>query len=110
MLLDEKSPIEFTSLGRWWGSDPVHKCQVEIDIIGEQDKSTALLAECKWTNEKVDLGILETLLEHSKLFSYQKLHYFLFSKTGFTKGCVERAENLGNVSLVSFREIVKETK
>ena len=107
MLLDGKAPIEFTSLGRWWGSDPVHKCQVEIDIIGEQDKSTALLAECKWTNEKVDLGVLDTLLERSRLFSYRKLHYFLFSKTGFTKGCVERADDLGNVSLVSFREIMK---
>lgn len=107
MLLDGKAPIEFTSLGRWWGSDPVHKCQVEIDIMGEQDKNAALFAECKWTNEKVDLGVLDTLLERSRLFSYRKLHYFLFSKTGFTKGCVERADDLGNVSLVSFREIMK---
>lgn len=107
MLLDGKAPIEFTSLGRWWGSDPVHKCQVEIDIMGEQDKNAALFAECKWTNEKVDLGVLDTLLERSRLFSYRKLHYFLFSKTGFTEGCVERADDLGNVTLVSFREIMK---
>ena len=37
------------------------KVQAEIDIIGEQDKNTALFAECKWTNEKVDLGVLEIL-------------------------------------------------
>ena len=37
------------------------KRQAEIDILAEQDKNTALFGECKWTNEKVDLGVLETL-------------------------------------------------
>lgn len=105
MLLKGECPVEFTSLGRWWGNDPVHKCQAEIDIMGEQDKETALFAECKWTNEKVDLTVLETLVERSKLFSYKKMHYFIFSKTGFTKGCAEKAEELGNVTLVGYREM-----
>jgi len=107
LLLGGESPLEFTSLGRWWGNDPVHKCQVEIDIMGEQDKDTALFAECKWTSEKVDLAVLETLFERSKLFPYKDKHYFLFSKSGFTKGCVEKAKELGNVSLVTYGEIVK---
>lgn len=107
-LLDEKCPIEFNSLGRWWGNDPKEKKQTEIDIMGEQDKDTALFGECKWTNEKVDLGVLETLVKRSKLFSYTNVHYYLFSKTGFTKGCIDRAEELGNVSLVSYNEIVGE--
>lgn len=105
-LLDEKCPIEFNSLGRWWGNDPKEKKQTEIDIMGEQDKDTALFGECKWTNEKVDLGVLETLVKRSKLFSYTNVYYYLFSKTGFTKGCIDRAEELGNVSLVSYNEIV----
>ena len=107
-LLDEKCPIEFNSLGRWWGNDPKEKKQTEIDIMGEQDKDTALFGECKWTNEKVDLSVLETLVKRSKLFSYTNVHYYLFSKTGFTKGCIDRAEELGNVSLVSYNEIVGE--
>lgn len=107
-LLDEKCPIEFNSLGRWWGNDPKEKKQTEIDIMGEQDKDTALFGECKWTNEKVDLSVLETLVKRSKLFSYTNVHYYLFSKTGFTKGCIDRAEKLGNVSLVSYNEIVGE--
>lgn len=53
LLLSGKCPVEFSSLGRWWGNDPVEKSQAEIDIIAEQDKSTALFGECKWTNEKV---------------------------------------------------------
>ena len=107
LLLDGKSPVEFTSLGRWWGNDPIEKAQTEIDILGEQDKMTALFGECKWTNEKVDLGVLETLLRRSHLFQYSRVHYFLFSKSGFTKGCMERAGELGNVALVSYEDMLK---
>lgn len=103
-LLEEKCPVEFNSLGRWWGNDPTEKKQAEIDIMGEQDKDTALFAECKWTNEKIDLGVLETLVKRSKLFSYINVHYYLFSKSGFTKGCIDKAEEMGNVNLVSFLE------
>ena len=99
--------MEFTSLGRWWGNDPIEKAQTEIDILGEQDKMTALFGECKWTNEKVDLGVLETLLRRSHLFQYSRVHYFLFSKSGFTKGCMERAGELGNVALVSYEDMLK---
>ena len=108
LLLSGKSPVEFTSLGRWWGNDPVQKCQAEIDIMGEQDKDTALFAECKWTDEKVDLAVLETLIARSELFQHKNKHFFLFSKSGFTKGCAEKAKELGNVSLVTYGEIVKD--
>ena len=107
MLLDGDAPIEFTSLGRWWGNDPRKKMQVEIDIMGEQDSTSAIFAECKWRNENVDLDVLETLIDRSGLFHYTKVHYFLFSKTGFTKGCIEKAEDMGNVTLVSYRDIVQ---
>lgn len=106
-LLAGKMPVEFNSLGRWWGNDPVKKCQTEIDIIGEQDKTTALFGECKWTNEKVDLGVLETLMERSRIFSYDNVHFYLFSKSGFTKGCIEKARSLDNVSLISYNDILK---
>ena len=108
LLLSGKSPVAFTSLGRWWGNDPVRKSQVEIDVMGEQDKSTALFAECKWSTEKVDLTVLETLITRSMLFPYKNKYYFLFSKSGFTKDCVERAKEHGNVSLVTYREILTE--
>ena len=106
LLLSGKCPIEFNSLGRWWGNDPVEKKQTEIDIMGEQDKNTALFCECKWTNEKVDLGILETLIKRSKLFAYTDVHYYLFAKSGFTKGCIDKAEEMSNVSLISYSEII----
>lgn len=106
LLLEGNMPIEFTSLGRWWGNDPRKKVQTEIDIMGEQDSSSAIFAECKWRNENVDLDVLETLVDRSRLFHYTKTHYFLFSKTGFTKGCMEKAEEMGNVTLISYDDIV----
>lgn len=102
LLLSGNSPVEFSSLGRWWGNDPIRKRQTEIDIMGEQDPQTALFAECKWTNEKIDAGILETLAERSSLFPYRNTHCFLFAKSGFTKGCEDLAAKKGGVSLVPF--------
>ena len=105
-LLSGECPVEFSSLGRWWGNDPKEKRQAEIDILAEQDKNTALFGECKWTNEKVDLGVLETLVKRSELFTHKNVHYYLFAKTGFTKGCADRASEMGNVTLVSYEDMV----
>ena len=69
-------------------------------------ENTALFGECKWTNEKVDLGVLDTLIERSNLFAYQKKHFFLFSKSGFTKGCVEKAKQLGHATLKTYTDMI----
>ena len=106
LLLTDRSPVQFASLGRWWGNNPKSKSQTEIDIMGVQDRNTALFAECKWTNEKVDLGVLDTLVERSRLFGYRNVQLYLFAKNGFTKGCVERAAEMGNVVLMTYGEII----
>jgi len=101
-----KVNIEFTDLGRWWGNDAKNKCEAEIDIMGTNGTDSALFCECKWTNEKVDFGVLATLVERSKLFHYKNVQLYLFAKTGFTNGCIEKATAMDNVSLVVFGEIV----
>lgn len=106
LLLKNKAAIPFTDLGRWWGTNPKTKKQVEIDIMGTSDKNTVLFGECKWTNEKVDLGILETLIERGNLFQYKNKYFYLFAKTGFTKGCIEKAKESGNVFLVTYEDIL----
>ena len=105
LLLAGKCVIAFTDIGRWWGTNPKTRQQVEIDIMGTDDKNTALFGECKWTNEKVDLGILESLIKKSQLFHCPTKYYYLFAKNGFTKGCMEKAEEMGNVTLVSYGDI-----
>lgn len=102
-----KAAVTFTDLGRWWGNDPKNKCEAEVDIIGTADDKTALFCECKWTNENVDTGVLDTLVERSKLFSFTNVYLYLFAKTAFTKGCIDKANELGNVELVNFNAMMK---
>ena len=51
--------------------------------------------------------LLETFIKRSNLFSYINVHLFLFSKSGFTKGCIDKANELGNVSLVTYADMLK---
>lgn len=74
--------------------------------MGEADKNTALFGECKWTNEKVDVGVLDLLFERSNLFHYKNKHYYLFAKSGFTKAFVEKASEMGNVTLVEYESMI----
>jgi len=98
--------ISFTDLGRWWGNDSLNKCEVEIDIMCIGDKNSALFCECKWINEKVDTAVLDTLISRSKLFHYTDVYLYLFAKSGFTKRCMEKSNELGNVKLVTFDEMM----
>ncbi|MCI9101146.1 MAG: ATP-binding protein [Lachnospiraceae bacterium] len=107
-MLRGKSAVQFKDLGRWWGTDPSTRSQTEIDMVGEQDKNTAVFGECKWTNEKVDTGVLEMLVKRSGLFHYKQIQLYLFAKSGFTKGCVELADCMGNVTLVAYQDILDE--
>ena len=71
------------------------------------DNDSALFGECKWNNENVDLGVLEKLAERSNLFRFNKKYLYLFSKTGFTQGCIDEAAAMGNVVLVPFEDMMK---
>ena len=106
LLLSGKCAIDFADIGRWWGTDSKTRQQVEIDMMGIADKNTALFGECKWTNENVDLSVLENLIEKSQLFHYKNKHYYLFAKNGFTKGCVEKADEMGNVTLIKYKDMI----
>ncbi len=106
LLSSGELPITFNDLGRWWGNDPRKREIAEIDILGPCGKESALFGECKWTNEKVDLPVLEKLLDRSELFHYSEKYFYLFSKNGFTKGCMEKTSLMKNVTLVSFEDML----
>lgn len=105
-LLNGSCQVSFTDLGRWWGTNPNTRQQEEIDIMGYDGRNTALFAECKWRNEPIDTAVLEKLVERSLLFHHEEKHYYLFSKGGFTKGCQELADSMGNVKLVSYKDMM----
>jgi AAA+ ATPase superfamily predicted ATPase len=75
------------------------------DMAAVYGAGSALFCECKWTNEKIDAGVLNTLVERSRLFNYENVQFCIFAKTGFTKACAKKAVELGNTALVTFEEI-----
>lgn len=100
-------PVMFTEIGRWWGNDSRLKKQTEIDIIADGGDS-AIFAECKWRNEPVSLDVLETLQHRAALFPCKKAYLYLYAKSGFTAGCIERAEAL-NAKLISFADMCEQS-
>ena len=107
LLLMEQSPINFNTLGRWWGNDPKQKKQTEIDIMGIEDKEAALFGECKWTNELVDADVVETLVHRASLFPQTRKHLYIFAKHGFSERCVAAAAKVPNMTLVTFKDMME---
>lgn len=92
--------------GRWWGTNPVKRCQEEIDIMGISSggaASRAFMAECKWRNEPVDIDVILKLIERGELFSYSDKEYAVFSKNGFTQSALSYAEE-HRINLYSFTD------
>jgi len=65
--------------GRWWGK---HE---ELDVVGIGE-DFLIVGECKYSNKKVGVDILETLQEKARKINHHLpvRHYILFSKSGFT--------------------------
>lgn len=100
-------PIEFTDLGRWWGNDPIYKCETEIDILAHSDDSAAIFSECKWTGENVSLDVLNDLEHQAQLFKYKKSYLYLFAKKGFSEAVIKKALVQDNIRLVTLEDIGK---
>lgn len=100
-------PFLFTSIGRWWGTNPATRNQVEIDLIANDGKDY-LICECKWCNEKLDLAVLQDLKEKADIFTENREHtwFVLFSKSGFTEAVVNEAEKNDNIILVDMGQLL----
>ena len=98
--------ILFKGIGTWWGTNPQTKQQEEIDIVFESIDNGLIVGECKWRNEAVDADVLDTLLRRGTLLGERIEQYYLFSKEGFTDNCRQRAAAIGNVELVTLKEML----
>lgn len=96
---------EFDQLGRWWGNNPTLRREEEIDLVGVSGGKVSLLGECKWRNEPVGADVVETLDERGTLVGASLPMRYLFSKTGFTKGCEDLARADGRLRLVTLRDM-----
>ncbi len=100
-------PILFTSIGRWWGTNPVTHGQEEIDLVAN-DRKDYIFGECKWRNEKLDLSVLRELKTKVEIFSKNRnnTYYFLFSKSGFTDAVKNEVKADNSVILVDLSDIM----
>ena len=80
--------------GRWWSKDE------EIDVVGVSEEFL-LVGECKYSNKKVGVDILESLERKSKKIELKLpiKHYLLFSKSGFTEDLLEVEKDREDVVL-----------
>ena len=82
-LIWDISP-EVNRVGRWWQKSE------EIDVVGLNEKeNTVLFGECKWSKNRVDIKLLDDLIQKSKYVDWKigkrKERFILFSKSGFTE-------------------------
>jgi AAA+ ATPase superfamily predicted ATPase len=100
LLKDNKSPVAFKKIGRWWGNNPALRREEEIDFIAFSGKE-AVFGECKWRNQPQGEEVLDDLIRKSELFpNFTGVKYMLFSKCGFTGALAKRAAGGNTVFLV----------
>ncbi len=84
-------PFSPGEVGRMWNK------HAEIDVVAiDKNDSTALLGECKWTMRKTGEEVLDALIDKGHQFPLLKsfkIHYALFSKSGFTENCIKKAKS-----------------
>ena len=102
-------PIELNEIGQWWGTDPIQKKQIQIDIVGTPVEGRSyLIGSCKYRNEKIGMDELELLRNYATVFGKgDRYHYYIFSKGGFTDGLLD-AQAHGEVTLVTLDEMYRE--
>jgi AAA+ ATPase superfamily predicted ATPase len=89
----QRKELTFEKIGGWWDKDE------EIDIVAlSMKEKSGLFAEVKWTNKMVGVNILNDLERKSgsviKDKKLQKVHYAIFSKSGFTEGLKKRKKDV----------------
>ena len=82
-------------VGRWWSKDK------EIDVVGVA-KDFLIVGECKYSNKKVGVDILQSLEQKSKKIDLKLpiRYYILFSKSGFTKDLIELKKRREDIVLI----------
>ena len=88
--------IDFENIGSWW-----NRTGEEIDIVGYNHKTRRILVgEVKWTNDLVDIGVVDDLMRKSKFISFTGEYKFLFiSKNGFTERALTRIKEINAIHL-----------
>lgn len=76
--------------------------QIEIDLLGKNDKNIMLVGECKFKRTPFDKAELENFLDKIKYIPVSNPHICIFSLSGFTKYV---KENAGTCTLIGIDDM-----
>ena len=96
-----------TSFGKWWGSDPEIREEVDIDVVaGNKQAKEALFCECKWKNSFDETETFQNLEHRSTLLKgYTKKRFILFSKKPLSNATKNKFKARDDVRFVSAEEL-----
>ena len=93
---------EIEAIDSYWDAN------VEVDIMVETKKHNIYIAECKWTNHKVNKKELNKLMEKCEAMDVHPKQLIFFSKRGFSNELQGmQNSNLVLFSVEDFRQLVK---
>lgn len=101
-------PIILSDIGQWWGTDPKVKKEVQIDIVGSPvEGDEYIIGSCKYRGDPIGVDELELIHHYADVFGKgKKYHFYIFSKSGFTKGLQELGD-MGEVKLVTLDDMYR---
>lgn len=101
-------PIILSDIGQWWGTDPKVKKEVQIDIVGSPvEGDEYIIGSCKYRGDPIGVVELELIRHYADVFGKgKKYHFYIFSKSGFTKGLQELGD-MGEVKLVTLDDMYR---
>lgn len=96
---------QILSSGSYWDA------KIEIDILTITDDEKVFVAECKWTNHKVNKKELHKLLQKCEKLGIKPTQIALFSKRGFSKELISnQGKDLALYSSKDFEALLKNSK
>ncbi|MCD8124414.1 MAG: ATP-binding protein [Lachnospiraceae bacterium] len=99
-------PFTLSDIGQWWGTDPINRQEVQIDIVGTStEENEYLIGSCKYRNEKIGVDEWQLLRRYASVFRKKGVfHYYIFSRSGFTQA-LKDLEKQGEVKLLTLEDI-----
>ncbi len=97
-----KLPFLATAFGRWWGTDPRAREEVDIDVMATaKATSSALFGECKWRGSFDETEALRKLEQRASLpGDFRERYYVLFSREPVSQKTRRKAAERDDVRLI----------
>jgi AAA+ ATPase superfamily predicted ATPase len=108
LIKSEGLPFVVSTIGQWWGGDPVTKMQVQVDIVAlSHDAGEMIVGSCKYRNRPASPDVLNELIAGAETMggTFDKIHYYIFSKSGFDPSLTDIAEADRSVRLITLDEL-----